>query len=111
MTVSFPEGTVTLLPRRAPVGHSDPIRGTSLAAYPLGESGVDAVRAALAAADAGASTLHPAVVEPDQQPAAAVLGLTEQQAVVVGVALGLRAILFWDGRRGSILACAPADQT
>lgn len=103
--MSTPAPTITLLPRRAPVGHSAPIRGTSLAVLPLNDKGQQIV-AALGVVGADTSAVFPATLEPEGQAGIAVLSLTESQALAVGRSLRLGAIFFWDGRRGSALACA-----
>ena len=82
VTVTFDDGTVTLLPRRAPVGNSAPIRGETLAVFPLMGDTLSAV------ADQFTTFLgHPVVHAPavvsisdgDGQPGIAVLGLTEAE--------------------------------
>jgi hypothetical protein len=95
VTVHFEDGPVTILPKRAPVGNSGPIRGHSLAVFPT----VD--RSALPQGVAA----FPATIEPGAVPAQALLDVTEAEATTVGAALGLSEILFWDGRRAQILVC------
>ena len=101
-TVLIDGGPVTILPRRAPVGNSGPIRGRTLAIFP---------GAPPPSLPERADARFAATVEPGAQPAFAVLDLGEDQAADLGRALGLREILFWDGRRARLLACvaAPAD--
>lgn len=110
VTVTFADGTVTLLPRRAPVGNSAPIRGETLAAFPLGHRTHDALAEQITRV-AGRPLPHaPAMLdigEDGEQPGLAILGPTEAEATNVGVALGLAAIFFWDGRRAGRLTCAP----
>ena len=110
VTVTFDVGTVTLLPRRAPVGNSAPIRGETLAVFPLMADTPSAVAEHLTRF-LGHPVVHaPAVVstgETDEQPAIAVLGLTEAEAKSIGATIGLESVLFWDGRRANVLACTP----
>ena len=110
VTVAFEDGTVTLLPRRAPVGNSAPIRGVSLAAFPLmGVTLADV--AGQIAAILGRPTHHvPAMLsagQVDSQPGIVILGLTATEAEHVGATVGLKSVFFWDGRRAGILACSP----
>jgi hypothetical protein len=81
---------LTILPRRAPVGNSGPIRGRTLAIYP------------------GTPTQDqfPAIIEPGGISGFAILDLDEGEAAKLGRTLGLTEILFWDGRRASLLPCA-----
>ena len=110
VTVTFDDGTVTLLPRRAPVGNSAPIRGATLVALPLMGETPAAVADHLTTL-LGRPVVHaPAVLsigEADRQPGIAVLGLTEAEAERVGATIGLESVFFWDGRRASVLACTP----
>lgn len=95
-TVWIDGATVTILPKRAPVGSSGPIRGRSLTLLP------DVPSSDLPELD------HPAfaaTVEPGGRPAHAILDLSEAEARRAGAALGLHAVLFWDGRRAQILDC------
>ena len=112
VTVTFQDGTVTLLPRRSPVGNSAPIRGETLAAFPLMGDPPVAVAERLTAF-LGRPVLHaPAVLstgESTGHPGIAVLGLTEAEAERIGAAIGLEGVFFWDGRRASMLACSPDD--
>jgi hypothetical protein len=110
VTVTFQEGTVTLLPRRAPVGHSAPIRGETLTALPLmGDTPVDIV--GRVAAFLGRTVQHaPAVLAVpglESIPAIAVLGLTAAEAGQIGTTIGLQSLCYWDGRRAGILTCSP----
>jgi hypothetical protein len=99
VTVLIDGASVTILPRRAPVGNSGPIRGRALAIFPT------LADVASAALPAHAPDHYQATVEPDRQPAVAVPDLAEAEALAVGRALGLDEILFWDGRRAQILSC------
>jgi hypothetical protein len=90
-TVTIDGATVTILPRRAPVGNSGPIRGRSVAVFPV------------AASDACPANVAPATVEPGTRDGHAVLDLTEAEARARGATLGVSAVLFWDGRRAQIL--------
>ena len=89
-TIELAGGAVTILPRRAPVGNSGPIRGRTLTVLP----GVAAYPESFSA-----------TVEPDGQAARAILDLTEAGATTAARALGLAEILFWDGRRAHLLDC------
>ncbi|MFN8635530.1 MAG: hypothetical protein U0893_16915 [Chloroflexota bacterium] len=95
-TVWFDGAPVTILPKRAPVGSSEPIRGRTLAVFPDVPSGPPPPELRVA---------HTATVEPGGRPARAVLDLTEAQARRTGAALGLESVLFWDGRRAQLLDC------
>lgn len=110
VTVTFEDGTVTLLPRRAPVGNSGPIRGETLAALPLIGSQLSEMADRLTVF-LGRPVVHaPATLSigaGDGQPGIAVLGLTEAEAERIGATIGLEFVFFWDGRRASVLACAP----
>jgi hypothetical protein len=111
VTVAFEDGTVTLLLRRAPVGNSAPIRGETLAAFPLGHRTYDALAEQITRVAGRPLPPVPAVLdsgEAGEQPSLAVLGLTEAEARDIGVALGLAAVFYWDGRRAGHLTCAPA---
>lgn len=88
--------SVTILPRRAPVGNSAPIRGHTLAVFARAPSEASGVPA----------THFAATVEPDGQAGFAIPDLDESGAVELGRALGLPEILFWDGRRAQLLACS-----
>jgi hypothetical protein len=98
-TVLIDGAPVTILPRRAPVGNSGPIRGRTLAIFP---ASVDAPTTTL---PGNAIDRCPATLEPGGRPGFAVLDLAEAEALAAGRALGLDEILFWDGRRAQILAC------
>jgi hypothetical protein len=94
-TVQVEDGPVTILPKRAPVGNSGPIRGRALAIFPGDDrSGLPP----------GAAIFR-ATIEPGSRPGLAVPDLTESEARTVCAALGLSEILFWDGRRARIIAC------
>jgi hypothetical protein len=94
-TVWVEGGPVTILPKRAPVGNSGPIRGRTLAIFPTTD------RAGLPPDIVVLS----ATLEPGSQPGLAVPDLLESEARAMCAALGVTAILFWDGRRARILAC------
>ena len=98
-TVVIDAAPVTILPRRAPVGNSGPIRGRTLAIFPGAPPPT--------LADRPDATLS-ATVEPGAHPAFAVLDLGEREAADLGRALGLGEILFWDGRRAHLLPCIAA---
>ena len=101
-TVWIDGASVTILPRRAPVGNSSPIRGHTLAIFPVAAEVEPALVSALPehAADRFAAT-----VEPDARPALAVADLTETAALAAAREVGLDEILYWDGRRAQIVAC------
>jgi hypothetical protein len=98
-TVWIDGASVTVLPRRAPVGNSGPIRGRSLAIFP------GSANALLTALPSHAPDRYAATVEPNGQPGFAVPDLSEAEALAIGRALGLDEILLWDGRRAQILSC------
>ena len=110
VTVTFDDGTVTLLPRRAPVGNSAPIRGETLAVFPLMGDALSSV-ADQFTTFLGRPVAHALAVlsigDADGQPGIAVLGLTEAEAKSFGATIGVASVLFWDGRRASVLACTP----
>jgi hypothetical protein len=95
-TVVIHGGSVTLLPRRAPVGSSGPIRGRSLAIF-----------AGQPPAPLLARSPRPfrATIEPGTQPGFAIVDLDEHDAAALGQTLGLAEILFWDGRRARLVPC------
>ena len=95
-TVLIDGAPVTLMPKRAPVGNSGPIRGRALAIF----SG-----APPAALLEQGGAIFSATVEPGRQPAFAVPDLGEPKARDLGRRLGLTEILFWDGRRARLLPC------
>lgn len=95
----FDDGPVTILPRRAPVGNSGPIRGHTVAVFP---------GAVETPASPPRQTLLQASVEPGDHAAFAVLDVSEDEATDLGKALGLTEILFWDGRRARLLPCGTA---
>ena len=101
-TVWIDGAPVTILPKRAPVGNSGPIRGRTLAIFPAPPDALAALSAALLA---HAAAPFDATVEPGTQSALAVADLAEADASTTGRALGLDEILFWDGRRAQVLAC------
>jgi hypothetical protein len=98
-TVIIDGGSVTLMPKRAPVGSSGPIRGHSLAIF-AGQPPASQL--------AGADGPFQATVEPGAQPGFAILDLDEAKAAALGRTLGLAKILFWDGRRAQVVPCAGA---
>jgi hypothetical protein len=94
----LPGGPVTLLPRRAPIGNSGPIRGRTLTVLP--QPAMDAATSLPSDADR-----FDASIQPGDVPALAVADLDEDAAVRLGRALGLTEVFYWDGRRGRLLAC------
>ena len=110
VTVTFPDGPVTLMLRRAPVGNSGPIRGRSLAVLPVPGEHLRAPLARLVAQMVAESEQYPAVAEPDSRPATAIVGLTADEAAKIGAAIGLTQVFHWDGRRASLLDCPPASR-
>jgi hypothetical protein len=106
-TVQIEDGPVTILPKRAPVGNSGPIRGRTLAIFPTPEGYVESDTRMMAALSTIAERRHHGFlgrVEPGGVPAHAILDMTEAEAATVGAALGLSELLFWDGRRARIIA-------
>ena len=99
-TILIDDAPVTILPRRAPVGNSGPIRGRTLAIFPAAEAAGRAASETLAGSPVLAAT-----VEPGALPAFAVFDLAEGEAAALGRSLGLAEILFWDGRRAHLLPC------
>lgn len=111
-TLEIDGATLTLLPRRAPVGNSGPIRGRALTVIPLvreqaggpavptGGAAIDRVRAMLPRPDA---PILPAVLQPGDGPGVAVFDLAPGEAVALGRALGAASVLHWDGRRAQAL--------
>jgi len=99
--VELPDGPVTLLPRRAPIGNSAPIRGRPLAVMPVGDVEHQGVLSVLSADQEP----YPALVLPGEAPAIALLDLNEADAVNLGRALGQHEIFYWDGRRGRKVGC------
>jgi hypothetical protein len=95
-TVTIDGASVTILPRRAPVGNSGPIRGRTVTVVPVAEGG---------AVPPGDRPTYDARLEPRSQPAVAILDLTEAEARQSGAERGVTEVLFWDGRRARILAC------
>lgn len=91
---------LTLLPKRAPLGNSAPIRGRSLAVFPVGEGERELLLAALP--ELGCDPLE-ATLDPGGIAALAMLGLTETEALAARAALGCKTLLFWDGRRARLL--------
>ena len=92
-TLTIEGSKVTILPRRAPVGNSGPIRGHTLAIYP-GEPSQEQLAA---------------TIEPGSVPGFAILDLDEAEAAKLGRTLGLAEILFWDGRRARNLPCGTTN--
>jgi hypothetical protein len=97
--VRFPDGPVTLLPKRAPLGNSAPIRGRTLAVLALPPSGIEP------APPAGAERFD-AWLLPGERPAVAFADLDEVAAIALGRGVGLAEVFFWDGRRGRLLTCS-----
>jgi hypothetical protein len=95
-TVLIGGASVTILPRRAPVGNSGALRGRALAIFAGDPAPPRAERP---------GAVCPATVEPGSRPGFAVLDLREEEAVALGRSLGLGEILYWDGRRARVLAC------
>ena len=97
-TITIDGAPVTLLPKRAPVGNSGPIRGRPLAVFAaevippstLPDAAAEAVRL-------------PATIGPGGLPGIAVFDLTESEAGAAARALGVRELLYWDGRRARLL--------
>jgi hypothetical protein len=117
-TLELDGATLTLLPRRAPVGNSGPIRGRPLTVFPLAGSGpggatgpgvtggpdeatlLARLRAALPRSDAA---VIPAVLQPGDAAGVAVFDLSPEEAVATARALTVVSILHWDGRRAHLL--------
>jgi len=99
--VELPDGPVTLLPRRAPIGNSTPIRGRPLAVIPVGDAEHQGV---LSASSADQET-YPALVLPGEMRAIALLDVDEADAVRLCRALRQDEIFYWDGRRGRLVGC------
>ena len=97
--VQLPGGAVTLLPRRAPVGNSGPIRGRALAIV----AGSDAEREAIGARLPAGAERFEASILPGERPAVAIADLSEADAIGLGRALALAEIFYWDGRRGRLV--------
>ena len=117
--VHLPDGTVTLLVRRAPVGNSGPIRDRRLAivtAYNPGHErpGAAANRAAneqlRAEIERRGWVWYPALgYSPERdhaEPSFAILDVGEDDAVEIGRQFGQTAVLVWDGRRARVVWCA-----
>lgn len=104
-TVELDGSTVTLLPRRAPVGNSTLIRGRALTVFPLG-AGADSdentrlLRAVLPRPDA---EICPALMQPGDLSGVAVFDLTADEALAVSSTLTIPSVLHWDGRRAQLL--------
>ena len=88
-TVVIHGGSVTLLPRRAPVGRSLAIFAGQPPAPLLARS----------------PRPFRATIEPGTQPGFAIVDLDEHDAAALGQTLGLAEILFWDGRRARLVPC------
>ena len=73
-----------------------------MAIFPAAPEAVSALSAAL---PAQTTDTFKATLEPGARPALGVVDLAEADAVAAGRALGLDAILFWDGRRAQVLVC------
>ena len=97
-TIWIDDAPVTILPRRAPVGNSGPIRGRTLAVFPGTPAPSLTERH---------DAICPATVEPGAAPGFALLDLGETEAEAIGRTLGLAEILYWDGRRARLLPCTP----
>jgi hypothetical protein len=111
VTLDVGGAALTILPRRAPVGESGPIRGRTLAVYPAAptdgpEQCPDNAERLRSLLPDGQREIFPGTVEPGARTAMAVLDLGQDEALAIGCALGLTEILFWDGRRAQILPCA-----
>ena len=116
-TVWIEGAPVTILPRRAPVGTSGPIRGRTLAVFPYpGDFDGSVSDAVLEISRLLQEALPPdrwhegflARVEPGNRPAQTVTDVTADEAAAAGTKLGLAEILFWDGRRAHLLPCIAA---
>ena len=119
--VHLPDGTVTLMVRRAPLGNRAPIRDRRFAivtAYNPGHArpGVEANRAAnerlRAEIERRGWAWHEAVgYSPErdhQEPSFAVLDVAEDEVVELARQFGQAAIFAWDGRRGRLVWCTPS---
>ena len=82
---------VTLLPMRAPVGNSGPIRGRTLTVFPAPAAPPDLVG------------VFAARVEPGGRAGFAVADLAEADALAMARTLDLSEFLFWDGRRARVV--------
>ena len=116
--VHLPDGTVTLMVRRAPLGNSGPIRDRRLAivtAYNPGHArpGDEANRAAnerlRAEIEARGWAWYGALgYSPErdhEEPSFAVLDVSEDDTLELAHRFGHRAIFVWDGRRGRLAWC------
>ena len=116
--VHLPDGTVTLLVRRAPLGNREPIRDRRLAivtAYNPGceRPGAAENRAAnerlRAEIERRGWEWHAAVgYSPErdhEEPSFAVMDIGEDAAVELGRQFGQAAVFTWDGRRGRLAWC------
>ena len=115
-TLELGGAPLTLLPRRAPVGNSGPVRGRPLTVLPLNcplavpldggpadlSAGSERERL-LAVLPRPDAALLPAVLQPGDTPGVALFDLTTDEALAVGQALGVAAFLHWDGRRAVVL--------
>jgi hypothetical protein len=113
-TIWIDGAPVTILPRRAPVGNSGPIRGRTLAVFVLPTPFEASESAALLEIGEQLRAVLPSgrwhegflgKVEPGEWPGQAIFDLSEDEAAAAGRALGLGEILFWDGRRACLLPC------
>ena len=117
--VHLPDGTVTLLVRRAPLGNSAPIRDRRLAivtAYNPGHErpGEAANRAAnerlRVEVERRGWAWYPAIgYSPERdhtEPSFAVLDVGEDEATELGRQFGQAAVFVWDGRRGRLAWCS-----
>ena len=98
-TVQIDGASVTILPRRAPVGASGPIRGRALAVFPGTPP---------PSLDAPPDAIYVATVGEDERPGFAAIDLNEATATALAHTLGLTEVLYWDGRRAQVLDCTPA---
>ena len=117
--VHLPDGTVTLLVRRAPLGNRAPIADRRLAIVTACNPGRErpgeganrgANRRLLAEIERRGWAWHPAVgYSPErdhEEPSFAVVDVPEEDVVELARQFGQAAILVWDGRRAGISWCA-----
>jgi hypothetical protein len=108
VTVDIAGSVVTIMPRRAPVGESGPIRGRTLAVFPNPPASNTTPASKLSeSVDGRGRPIYAGTIEPGGTPATTVLDLDQPEAVAIGRAAGLTEVLFWDGRRAQLLACHP----
>jgi hypothetical protein len=109
VTITVEGERVSLIPKRAPVGNSRPIRGRTLAIVDLPSGAgprADRVEMFRSAFPSGNLDCYSATIEPDHQGAIAVCDVTRDEALTAGRRLGMTEILFWDGRRAALLSCS-----